>query len=103
MQVFIFLPLVLWGLFDILNNRPDHWLVFAAGFAGLLLSHLIGLAISGVMTMFILLFYLDRIVKDRRIPIAIGKAFIVTVLVTAFFWGPMSEQILTNPIKALEY
>lgn len=100
MQVFIFLPLVLWGLFDILNNRPDHWLVFAAGFAGLLLSHLIGLAISGVMTMFILLFYLDRIVKDRRIPIAIGKAFIVTVLVTAFFWGPMSEQILTNPIKA---
>ena len=100
MQVFIFLPLVLWGLFDILNNQPDHWLVFAAGFSGLLLSHLIGLAISGVMTIFILLFYLDRIVKDRRIPIALGKAFLTTILLTTFFWAPMMEQILTSPIKA---
>ena len=100
MQVFVFLPLVLWGLFEILNNRPDFWLIFAAGFTGLLLSHLIGLAISGVMTILILLFYLDRMVKDRRIPIALGKAFLATVLITAYFWGPMLEQILTNPIKA---
>lgn len=98
-QSFIFYPLILWGLIEILRGNVQKWYLFAMGFFGLLMSHLISLAISGVLCAICLLFYIPRIIKNVEILTALLKAAVVTILLGAFFLLPMAEQAAKNELE----
>lgn len=98
-QAFIFFPLVILGLFEILNGNTGKWPVFAAGFFGLLMSHLISLAIAGVLCALYLLFSLRRLIKEPRIIAALVQAALLTLCIGAFFLLPMLEQNARNELE----
>ena len=97
-QAFIFYPLVLWGFIEILRGNTEKWKLFAFGFFGLLMSHMISLAISGVLCALCLLFFIPRLLKNSKIPEAFFKAALVTIMLGAFFLLPMAEQALNNDL-----
>ena len=97
-QAYIFSPLILWGLTAILRGNVNKWKVFALGFFGLLMSHLISLAVFGILCAVCLLFYLPRMFRNRSILTALVKAFVITVLLGAFFLLPMAEQAAKNEL-----
>ncbi len=97
---FVFLPLICWGLYGILNHELAWWRILAAGFTGLILSHLISVAIAGITVLLILILYFDRLPKNREIFWGLFRAFLLTLGLSAFFWVPMLEQVLMNPVKA---
>ena len=98
-QAFIFYPLILWGLVEILRGNTGHWKTFALGFFGLLMSHMISLAIFGVLCALCLLFHIPRIIQDKRIFTAFAKAAWGTILLGAFFLIPMAEQAAKNELE----
>ena len=98
-QAFIFYPLIVWGLIEILRGNVQKWAIFALGFWGLLMSHMISLAISGVLCAVCLLFYIQRIIRNKGIFTALVKATVTTILLGAFFLLPMAEQALRNELE----
>lgn len=96
-QAAMFYPLILLGLYEIFHDHTEKWPFFAVGFLGIVCSHLISVIIAVVLTALFLLTQLRKILRDRRILIALLKSVIAVALIDAFFWLPMLEQSITNP------
>lgn len=99
MQAFIFLPLVILGLWYMFSGRPDRWWVFAFGFWGLLSTHLISLVLTACFTAVYLSVRIRAILRDRRILFGLVKAVLVTVFLGAGFLLPMMEQMNGNSLN----
>ena len=98
-QAFIFLPLIIWGLYEIFNDHTERWWIFAIAFTGLLWSHVISLALAGIFTAIWALFHVRRIFTDRKVFTALLKSVILTLCLGAWFILPMAEQSATNELK----
>lgn len=98
-QAFVFLPLVILGLYEIFSGHTEKWWIFAAAFTGLLCCHVISLALAGVFTALWLLFCIRRIFSDKKIFFALVKAVLLTLGLGAWFLLPMAEQSATNQLK----
>ena len=98
-QAYIFYPLIVWGFYEILRGNTQKWGIFALGFFGLLMSHLISLAIAGILCAVYLLFSIRKLAGNREMISAFAKAALITVLLGAFFLLPMLEQIMKNELK----
>ncbi len=92
LQAFIFMPLIIWGLYEIFHGNSHKWLLFAFGFWGLLCSHLISVAIAAAITAVFLLCNIVRVVKDRRVILRLVLSVVIVCLAGAFFLLPMFEQ-----------
>ena len=92
-QAFIFLPLIVLGLYEMFNDHPDRWWIFAVGFWGLLSCHLISIVIAAIGTAIYLLCRVRTVFRDRRILLGLIKSVIVVALVSASFLIPMAEQL----------
>lgn len=95
-QAFIFLPLVVLGLYYLFGGRPERWWVFALGFWGLLSCHIISLVLASGITAVFLILNVRTIFRDRRILSGLVKSVLVTVLLGAGFLLPMAEQMNGN-------
>lgn len=98
-QAFIFYPLIVWGLTDILNGKTEQWKIFALGFFGLLMSHMISLAIAGILCAVTLLFFISRLIRNKQLIFAFAKAAVITILLGAFFLLPMAEQAMKTELE----
>lgn len=98
-QAFIFLPLIVLGLYEIFNDHPERWWIFAFAFTGLLSCHMISLTIAGIFTGIWALLHFRRIFSDKRIFFALLKSVVLTLLLNAYFLFPMLEQNAANDLK----
>ncbi|MBQ6517105.1 MAG: hypothetical protein IJI14_00200 [Anaerolineaceae bacterium] len=98
-QAFIFYPLIVWGLFEILNGNTKKWGIFALGFFGMLMSHMISLAISGILCAVYLLLSVKKLTGNKEIVFSLFKAAAVTIMLGAFFLLPMLEQLMKNELR----
>lgn len=95
-QAFVFFPLVVYGIYDLIYQDFRKAWVLGLGFWGLMFSHSISLVIALCTAAGICLFHFKRVVLDRR---RFGKLLItaaVTLLFSIGFWLPMIEQLLSN-------
>lgn len=99
LQSFIFLPLIVLGLYCLFNGHPERWWVFALGFWGVLSSHVISLVLAGCVTAVYLLIRLRAVFRDKRILTGILKAALLVVFLGAGFLLPMLEQMNGNSLN----
>lgn len=91
---FIFLPMVLEGMYRILWNDEKKWGILAAGIAGLALSHNITFLLGVILCVLLFLIKIKSMTKEKFFTLckAVGIAF----LITAFFTLPMVEQLTSQ-------
>ena len=94
-QAFVFMPMIILGLYEIYEGYSEKWFHFAFGFTGLLLSHMISLAICGVFTLVFVLIRFKKTFGDREVFAALVKSVLLTLALGAFFLLPMLEQTAT--------
>ncbi len=98
-QAFVFMPLVVLGLYEIYHGRPEKWGWFALGFAGLLLSHVISTAICGIFAALYVLIRIRETLTNKRVFQALLKSVLMVLGCGAFFLLPMLEQSMTVKLK----
>ena len=98
-QAFVFMPIIILGLYEIYEGHSEKWLHFALGFTGLLMCHMISLAICGFFTLVFVLIKFRKTFGDRRIFMALLKSVLLTLALGAFFLLPMFEQMATVELK----
>lgn len=90
---FIFLPLVLYGIYNLFYANKTKWWLLTIGYTGLLLSHNITFLLSCFMFLVFLIINLRKIINDKSIFIYTFIAISISIGLSAFFLFPMLEQI----------
>ena len=90
-----FLPLLLWGLYEVLYAKEyGRRGLIAAGLAGLIFSHNLSFLFGALLTV---LFFMIRIrTLDKEAWKALFEAVFAAFLLTVFFTLPMIEQLLSQ-------
>jgi len=96
---FIFIPLVILGIYYIIYDDYKKWHILTIGMTGLILSHLISVYIIVILLVILCLINIKRLLKEKERILAIIKAAFITILVTSFFIFPMFEQMLKGDFK----
>lgn len=89
---FLFVPVVFLGMYEIFHGDPRRWWVLAAGMSGIVLTH----NISGLYCALFVAAYVAtqarRLAKEINLLRSLGVAALMSVLLTAYFIGPLLEH-----------
>lgn len=100
---YIFVPVVLYAMQDLIYRKGRHWYVLIIGFSGLLLSHNITFFLTCIFFGLFCIIHLKKILKNRRLLAKILAAAAAAFLLTAWFSLPMLEQLHTNLYRVSSY
>lgn len=93
-QAFMFLPLIVYGLYNLFfEDFNKNWLLIV-GFSGLLYCHVITALTTLIITAILSLFFLNRIIRDKKKIIKLFFSGFLTLTITCAFWIPFIEQYI---------
>lgn len=90
---FIFIPIIILGLYEILFGNEKKWWIFAVGFMGILNSNLVMTEIMIAVSFVTIIINIMCLIKDKKRFFALVKSGIWSLAICAVFWMPMLEQL----------
>ena len=93
---FIFLPLVIWGFYEIVYGNYKKWYIISIGFLGLLFSHMITFVLALSMTFIVFLCVLKKCIEDSKRFQYLLIAIFVSCGLSLWFIVPMIEQLIVS-------
>ncbi|MBE6152553.1 MAG: hypothetical protein E7165_04505 [Firmicutes bacterium] len=91
---FIFAPLVIYGIYEIIYGNQKKYYFLIIGMSGLILSHLISTYLMGILLVMMCIINIKRFFQEKSRIFSLIKAAIITFLLTGFYLLPMLEQML---------
>ena len=91
----IYLPMVLFGTFALINDYK--WKELSIGITAIFLSHIISAIMAIILSACIILINF-KCIRNKKFIISSCKAISIVVLITGIFWLPFSQLILNNRI-----
>lgn len=93
---FTFIPIIFWGLYEIINGDYRKWYIIAIGFTLTVFSHLLASVLALLMIIIFLLIYNKSFRNEpKRIRYLLIAGLITFLLTSCYIW-PMIEQMLSN-------
>lgn len=93
---FIFAPLVIYGIYEIIYGDYKKYYLLVIGMSGLILSHLISTFIIGILLVIFCLINIKKLLSDKKRILYIVIAALITLGITAYFIFPMLEQMISG-------
>ena len=92
---FIFVPIVVYGIYNMCFENFDKPWVLGAGMGLVLLCHTLSFAMCIAMLVIMLVFNFDVFLKKPSLIIKLIVTGLITLGATFFYWAPMVEQFLS--------
>ncbi len=102
MLVFVFLPLLLYALYNLFFEKFTKPALLIISLCGLVLSHEIFAALSALMCLFLAIIGIPYFIKNPKILLKMLLCVFITLVLTAFFWVPMLEQTFTDSFMLVD-
>lgn len=94
---FTFLPLVFWGMYEILyGNFKQRWYIVSIGFICLIYTHLLSAFLIFLAVCIALMICYRQIVSNPRRLLYLALAGVVSAVISFAFLLPMFEQLIDN-------
>ena len=100
-SAFVFLPLVIYGLYRIFTENPEDekyktaWIPVTAGFAGLIQTHVLTCEITAFVTILYCLVYIRKVFRLRTFW-ELAKGALAAALLSIWFLVPFLDYYLTQ-------
>jgi len=94
-MAFVFVPFVIYGIYNVIFEEMDRPYIFGIGFAGLILSHPATLFFNVAFALLAFLIFIKRIIANKKVIGRLILTTVITVFATAFQWVPMLEQMMS--------
>lgn len=89
---FTFIPLVFWGLYEIIKGDYKKWYIISIGFSLLIFTHILATILTFITVLILIgIYYKSFIIEPKRL-ISLSIAGIVTIILSAYFLFPLLEQ-----------
>ena len=95
---YVFLILIAAGLYNLVKEHFSSPYLLVLGFCGVVLSHTISTVLAIVIAVIVCSIYIRTIFREKLFFKLIMSA-ITTLLLTAWYWGPMIEQMSVQQYK----
>ena len=92
---YMLVPLTLLGLYYILFDNKKKWYIFAISFALLINAHIITTVIMFIIYIFIILFNIKNVFKEKRFKYLVYSG-VLGILLSSFFIFPLLEQLASD-------
>ncbi len=93
---FIFAPLVIYGIYEIIYEDYKKFYILVIGMSGLILSHVLStFIICLLLLVFVIINFREFVNEKQRIKYLIISA-LITLLITSYFIFPMLEQMISG-------
>lgn len=93
---FIFIPLIIYGIYNTVYEQMDKPYVLGVGFAGVLLCHTLSFAICACVTVFVFIVNIRVFVKNPKVILKLMITAFFSALITCTYWLPMMEQMISD-------
>ena len=90
----VYLPVVFHGVYEIFHGNARHWWILAAGMSGAVLVHSITALYCATLIAAYALTQAPRWLREPDLLRSLGLATLMSVLLTAYFTGPLLEHRL---------
>lgn len=93
---FTFIPLIFWGLYEIIKGNHRKWYILTIGMSLTILSHVISSIIVCIPILLIVIFSYKHFIKSHIRFYSLLLSVGATILVTAYFIFPLLELISSD-------
>lgn len=90
-QAFIFWPIIIYGLYDLIFRDFKKPYIIGFGFVGMLLTHTLSTALAVVVCVVVVLIFAKRLLKEPKKIIRLVITALCVLVVTSFYWIPLLE------------
>lgn len=94
---FVFLPFILYGIYNVIYEKMDRPWILGIGYAGVLLCHTNTFVFS-LLFGFVAFLVKWKTFKERGVLLKLLATGGITALLTMFYWAPVLEMLLTTPL-----
>ena len=95
-QAYVFFPLVVLGLYELIFEEFEHPWIMGLGFWGLMYSHSISLAIALCVCVVASVICFRRVFLNQKKVIRVMITAVIVLLASCSFWGALLEQLVTS-------
>lgn len=96
----IFVPIAIWGVFNLCRQNFSHPLALILGFTGLFYSNTIICYCMVIITIPFVIIYFPAFLKEKRILIKLTQSIAITFFLCVSLLLPLLEQVLHQPFNA---
>lgn len=93
---FIFIPIVVYGIYNMLFEDFSRPWIIGLGMALVLLCHTLSFAMCIALIIIMLLFNFDVLLRKPSLLLKLFLTGLITFCATAFYWAPMVEQFMST-------
>ncbi|MDR1810367.1 MAG: hypothetical protein LBR34_08195 [Prevotella sp.] len=93
---FTFVPLIFWGLYEIIKGDHRKWYILAIGYSLMIFTHVLSSFLMFITLLIIVGVYYKSFINEPKRLYGLLFAGISTLIITAYFLYPMLEQMLSN-------
>lgn len=90
---FIFWPIIIYGLYDLVFGEFKKPQIIGFGFAGMIVTHTLSTFLAAVVCTVTVLVFIPRFIKKPKKILKLIATACVTALVTAYYWLPFLEMM----------
>jgi len=98
-MAFIFVPFVLYGIYNVLYEEMNKPWLLGVGFAGVLLSHTATFVMCAIFGIAAFLIKIKTFIKSPKLIVKLIVTAVIAALATSFLWLPMLEQFLSTSFR----
>lgn len=99
LSTFVFLPIVVLGVYEIFYNDRKQWIYLTIGMVGVIYSHALSPVLIAIFIVLVMIFRIKILVKEPRRILSLLYAGASSLLLSLAYFMPMLEQLHHTQFK----